>query len=124
MKKAASYITLRRVPESYCRIQAVAVYLAVLLGATSFAVQASPTSQSWEVVSLRVDLDDPDHIETTVRDGYIYITIARPVTVRLYSILGQLISQQNIAAGTSRLKVDARGVYILKIGSVTRRITV
>ena len=124
MKKAATYITLRRVPESTRRIQAVAVYLAVLIGATGFVMHAAPTSPSWEVVSSRVDLDDSDRIETSVRDGYIFITTSRPVTVRLYSILGQLISQQNIPAGTSRLKVDIRGIYILKIGSVTRRITV
>lgn len=115
---------MRRVPETFRRLQAVAVYLAVLFGAAGFVMHAAQSSPSWEVISSRVDLDDPDRIETTIRDGYIFITTAKPVTVRLYSILGQLISQQNIAAGTSRLKVNARGVYILKIGTITRRITV
>lgn len=76
------------------------------------------------MVSNQVDIDDADRIETTVRDGYIFITTGRAVTVRLYSIVGQLICQQNINAGTSRLKVGTRGVYVLKIGSATRRITV
>lgn len=98
------------------------IVCAFLLGTAP--VSSWGATPGWEVVSTRTDFDEPDRIETTVRDGYIYVTTARSVTVRLYSILGQLISQQTVNPGTTRLKVSGRGVYILKIGSLTRRITV
>jgi hypothetical protein len=80
---------------------------------------------SWEQVSTINGSDsDPERVDVTVRDGYIYITIQRQTQVKLFSILGQLISQKTLAGGTSRLKVPARGIYILKVGSVTRRVTV
>ena len=66
----------------------------------------------------------PRPVEVVVRDGYIYVTTPRPASVKVLSILGQLISQQNIPAGTSRLRISARGIYILKVGSITKRVTI
>lgn len=63
-------------------------------------------------------------MDVTVVDGYIYVTVQRPVSVKLFSILGQLISNQTLPAGTSRLQVVARGIYILKTDTETRRIKV
>lgn len=70
--------------------------------------------------SERVDSDSPD---VWVRDGYIYIAAQRPVTVKIFSILGQLISQESVPAGTYRFHLASRGIYILKAGTLTRRIT-
>lgn len=71
-----------------------------------------------------VDSDDYDRLDVMVKAGYIYITTSRPVTIQLYSILGQLVAQQNIPSGTTRIKAPSRGVFILKAGAVTRRVTV
>lgn len=68
--------------------------------------------------------DDADRIEVTTKDGYIYVTTSRNVTVSLYTILGQLVVRQSIQSGTTRIKAPARGVYILQAGAVTRRVTV
>lgn len=68
----------------------------------------------------RLDNDGPD---VWARDGYIYISAQRPVTVKIFSILGQLISQESVPAGTYRLHLASRGIYILKAGALTRRIT-
>lgn len=65
-----------------------------------------------------------DGIDITVKDGYVYVTTAKPVTVKIFSILGQLISQKAVEPGTWRTRITARGIYILKAGSVTRRITI
>lgn len=72
----------------------------------------------------RYDGDESERIEVTVKDGYIYVTSPRAVTLSLYSILGQLIARESVQAGTTRIKAPARGVYILKAGSATRRVTV
>lgn len=80
--------------------------------------------QSPQAVTSRNDDGNEERVDVTVRDGYIYVTTPRPVTVRVMTILGQLISQQNLPEGTSRLKVTSRGIYILKAGSQTHRVTI
>lgn len=68
--------------------------------------------------------DDRSQVEIHARAGAIYVTSRTPVTVKVFSIVGQLISQATLPAGTSRLKVEARGIYILKAGPVTRRVSI
>lgn len=60
----------------------------------------------------------------SVRDMYIYVELEQPTPVKLFTILGQPVSQMMLPSGTSRFRVSARGIYILKIGSATRRITI
>ena len=74
--------------------------------------------------SFTVDNPDSERFDVRVRDGYIIVTTERAVNVKLFSILGQLISQQTLQPGVWRLKVKARGVYILKTDTTTRRVTV
>ena len=73
---------------------------------------------------LTLQQDEPDRIDVTVKGQYIYLYSTRAVTIRLYSILGQLITQQAIQPGSTRIKAPGRGVYILKAGSITRRVTI
>lgn len=105
---------------SLCRTtaQTIVVASAVALGCVAVCPSAYSTVRESTVVS---DNEEP---EVTVKGQYIYVTTQRALTLRLYSILGQLITQQSVQAGTTRLKAPARGVYILKAGSVTRRVTV
>ena len=62
--------------------------------------------------------------EMAVRDNFIYIAAPRPVTVKVFTILGQLISQTTLPAGIHRLPMSAKGIYIIKIGGSTRRVTI
>ena len=87
-------------------------------GAVSYAL---PKDVATVTVS---EQDDSERFEVSVKNGYIYITTSRAVTLRLYSILGQLVTQQPVQPGTTRIKAPSRGVYILKAGSVTCRVTV
>lgn len=105
--------------------------LILLVFAMAFATsRAAEPASSWEQTSTAetpasvVQTERDERIDVTVRDGYIYVTTPKPVTVRVMTILGQLISQQQVPAGTSRLKVTARGIYILKAGTVTKRVTI
>lgn len=101
--------------------------LLTLVGALGIAVAALGASP-WEEVSKapvgQVErIDAEGGVDITVRDNYLYLTVSKPVTVKVFSILGQLISQETLQPGTRRLRIAARGIYILKIGAVTRRIT-
>lgn len=101
---------------------------AILLLSTLAMSPVAEAQRHWEemesgiVVSDRGDSNDVPDI--SVKDGYVYITTSKPVTVKIFSILGQLISQKDLKPGTTRTHITARGIYILKIGSTTRRITI
>lgn len=104
------------------------VILAVLFGllgsgSAVMASQAGPGARE-QVQNLSGLSDENDRFETEVRDGFVFITVSRPMTVRIYSILGQLVAQQSVTPGVTRIRLSARGVYIIKAGSITRRITV
>jgi len=61
-------------------------------------------------------------IEVRAAKGAIYVTTSRPVQVKVFSILGQLVSQETIPAGTSRLALGSHGIFIVKIADVTCKV--
>lgn len=87
---------------------------------------AVPVSAAvWERIELsRLDPSEAEHVEVEVRDSYVYVSCNRPVTVKVCTILGQVVSQEKLTPGTHRLQLRARGVYILKAGSVTKRVNI
>ena len=104
------------------------IFVTALLAAASVSdTVAGPVRPPvWEQVqtSVQAPADDSDRVDVAAKDGYIFITVTRPVTVRIYSILGQLVAQQNVQPGVTRVRIGTRGVFILKAGQVTRRVTV
>lgn len=105
-------------------------FLAILT-VVLWAMTASSAAPRWESVDTPVVMEvisgqksDDNAVEMTVKDGYVYIGTSRAVTVKVFTILGQLISQESLTAGTHRLRMTTRGVYILKVGSSTRRVTI
>ena len=99
--------------------------------ATAFAIAAATVSAAppaWEEVtspqpSVVQSFEMDGQADVTVLDGYIYIWSQKPVTVKLFSILGQQIHQETVPAGLHRLRLGSRGIFILRAGSLTRRIT-
>ena len=91
--------------------------------ASAPAAEAAP-ARTWESIELvAADNDPPLDVRVNVREGYVYVTVSRRTQVKLFTILGQTVSQTELPAGTSRLRVGARGIYILKAGDTTVRIT-
>lgn len=99
----------------------VPVALAAMMMAPAAA--APPPPPAWEAVDTVV-AEAADDLAVSVRDQYIYVSVPRPTGVKLFTILGQPIAQATLPAGTSRFRVSARGIYILKAGSITKRITI
>lgn len=81
---------------------------------------AMPTQQT---AGVAVDADG-ERFDICSHGGYIYVSTSRAVTVKVFTLLGQLVSSQTVPAGTSRLRMPARGLYIIKTDSLTRRVTV
>lgn len=100
-----------------------------ILLATALLASASVVSQAkgWE--SVRHDRMNEARIvkrttEVEIRSerGTIYVYTSKAATVRVFSILGQLVSQETIPAGVSALNLNMHGVFIVKIGDTTCKV--
>lgn len=107
------------------RIPLLIVVLFLALSAPAHTSAAAGTAV-WEVVEQHDPRPDSrqrtEAPEVVVRQKYIYISTERPETVRVYTILGQLVTSKEIRPGTVRLQLASRGVYILKTDTATLRI--
>lgn len=61
-------------------------------------------------------------VEICTLPGTIMINTNRPVQVKVFSILGQLVSSGNIPAGVSQLNLGAHGIFIVKVSDVTCKV--
>ncbi len=80
------------------------------------SLKANDRLQQARVVKQTVD------IEVRSSRGTIIVTTSKPVQVRVFSILGQMISQDTLPAGTSILELNMHGVFIVKIGDMTCKV--
>lgn len=78
--------------------------------AERFPVQVEQTSQ-------------PDEVAVAVHEGYVYVLVRQTTHVKLFTLLGQVIVQDTLKPGIYRYKLTSRGIYLLKAGTSTRRIT-
>ena len=101
----------------------ILMIFACALLAMGTVAAAGPVWETIQTVTASPS-SEPIKVDIAVRDGYIYVTTNKATTVKLLSIVGQTISSQNIQAGISRIKVPARGIYILKAGDTTLRVTI
>ena len=65
-----------------------------------------------------------DGIEIYGRNGIITIYTPKRITVRVYTILGQMVSQATLQPGTSELRLGSRGIYLVRIGNITQKVAV
>ena len=101
------------------------IVVGLILLMSGGSVWARDTASEREQVAVTInENEDADRVELAVKGMYLYLTTSRTIVVRLYSILGQLITQQTLQPGTTRLKAPVKGVYILQAGQITRRVTV
>ncbi len=84
-------------------------------------------SATWEEIQRAPALTeriDTEGVDFTTRDGYLYISCSHSVQVKVFTILGQTVVQSTLTPGNYRFRLKAKGIYILKVGSVTRRIVI
>ena len=101
--------------------------LKLLIASLALAMPLDGAAAVWEEVAQkpeRTEHIDAEDVDIATHNGYLYITTSRPVPVKIFTILGQPVSQTTLPQGTHRLRIGAKGIYILKIGSVTRRLTI
>ena len=65
-----------------------------------------------------------DGIEIYGSKGTITIVTPKRITVRVYTILGQMVSQATLQPGTSELRLGSRGIYLVRIGNLTQKVAI
>ena len=100
------------------------IFTVMLAMATSVIASAKV---QWRETSGEVQgksLTDPkltEGVEIFQRNGTIIIRTQRTVHVKVFTILGQLVSQANLSPGTAELKLS-RGIYMVKVGNITQKV--
>lgn len=91
------------------------------------SVSVAFAGKSWE--SVRADrvaeariVAQTEEIEVRTQSGAIIVTTNKPMQIKVFTILGQLVSQENLPVGTSQLNIGSHGVYIVKVGGLTCKV--
>lgn len=100
--------------------------IVLALSSTPVTAQQMQWRESTHEVQGRslVDSRVTDGVEIYGSNGVITIRTARRVQVRVFTILGQIVSVATLNPGTSELKVGSRGIYIVKIGNLTQKVAI
>ncbi|MDE7350190.1 MAG: T9SS type A sorting domain-containing protein [Muribaculaceae bacterium] len=84
-------------------------------------------AKGWEAVRVDVSgLNSVAHdndVEIRVSPGHVVVVASQSVQIKVFTILGQVVSSETLPAGTSRLQLS-HGVYIVKVGDLTCKIAV
>lgn len=103
------------------------ILLAFLLCCSAAVSIAAP--RTWESVKQEYSVGArpvlrSEEIEVRTYPGIIVVTTVHPVPIRVFTILGRLVSADTLPQGSSRLVLPASGVYIVKVGDQTCKVAV
>lgn len=65
-----------------------------------------------------------DGVQIYGSNGTITIVTPKRITVRVYTILGQMVSQATLQPGTSELRLGSRGIFLVRIGNLTQKVAI
>lgn len=100
----------------------------LLLLATIAAAAPQAEAKGWEQVKTeRTDAKTvmrETEIEIKAASGVLLVATNHQVQIKVFTILGRLVSSETIPAGKSQLTLPAHGVYIVKVGDLTCKVAV
>lgn len=98
------------------------LFLALLAGVAPSYARGWESVKSDKTATTRTVAKDSE-LEVRAGKGLIVVSTSKPVTIKVYSILGQLVSQETLPAGTSYFSVNSHGVFIVKVGNLTCKVS-
>lgn len=85
-------------------------------------------AKGWE--TLKTERSESRHIasdseiEIKAARGVIYVNTTKSINIKIYTILGSQIANDNLSTGAYQFIVPAHGVYIIKAGDLTCKVAV
>lgn len=113
----------------------IIIFVLFMVVALSALAQYRSSGARWESISTEETVfpeqtipgnadDEEPGVRMTMREGYVYVTTDHKVRVKVVSVLGTPVSETVLEAGTSRLPLRSRGIYIVRVGKSARRVKV
>jgi hypothetical protein len=102
------------------------IVTALLLGS---GADISLFAKNWEPIRTeqipesKIIAHDGD-FELRATRGCIVVVTGHTTSIKIYSILGQLVASDTLQAGTHRLNLSTHGVYIVKVGTLTCKVAI
>lgn len=102
--------------------------LILALAAMWLAAPCTASAKGWEAV--KPEKTQGNHVvsdaelEILAGGGMIFVTTSRHVNIKIFTILGSRIAEDNLAPGTYQFTVPTHGVYIVKAGDLTCKVAV
>lgn len=89
---------------------------------------AGAAPRGWEQVkTVRADAKPvvrETDLEIKAASGLIIVNANHQVQIKVFTILGRLVSSETLPAGRSQFQLPAHGVYIVKVGDLTCKVAV
>lgn len=104
----------------YLCVTAVSLILAFLPSVTY--------AKGWE--TLKTERTDTKQVakehdlEIRSAKGVIIVSTNKPVQIKIFTILGRLVNNEQLQPGTSQFILPAHGVYVVQTGDITCKIAV
>ncbi len=108
------------------RIRKIAITAAIALMTCLTALPVS--ARGWE--PLKAAREDARlvvreaEIEVSSAPGVIQVSSNRAVQIKIFTILGRIVSSETLQPGIMQFRVPAHGVYIVKAGTLTCKVAV
>lgn len=101
------------------------------MAAVIFALASLPSAgyaKGWETVKAEnpqaQHIASDSELEIKTGRGVIYISSTRNLNVKIFTILGSRIADDNLTPGSYQFSVPTHGVYIIKAGDLTCKVAV
>lgn len=99
------------------------VWKILLLAAFAALPYGSVTGAEGGVFQTETVAAEPARPATVaVYEGSIYITVSEDTTIKVYTILGNLVLEKKIPSGTTQIQLKARGIYLINVGDSIKRV--
>lgn len=107
---------MKRLPAKICLAALLALMSTTGLWARSWQATTHDRLSDGRVVVRTAEA------EVRSMPGIILVNVPRPAQIKVFSILGRLVSQETVPAGISQLSLGTHGLYIVKIGDLTCKV--
>ena len=106
------------------RLRRILLLTAIAIMATAGA--PSVFAKGWEPVKSEKTqgqkVISDSEVEIRSGSGTIFITTSKNVNIKIFTILGSRIAEDNLAPGTYQFAVPTHGVFIIKAGTLTCKV--